>query len=417
MTKIDKTELARLNMDRDFVPIILGSDTNVYGVASSFHQAYGMDSIALAKTHQIYTNNLPFLKVHAFDNFDKTEVFVESLNNFAKRDEVKGKKLLLIPCSDYYAALVIQTKEKLDKAYLINVIDEDLRIKLENKKDFYETCDTYGFKYPKTFLISQDNYTNFELPFEFPVIAKPNDSIKYYNVSFEGYKKAYKVESKEELLEILNKVYSSGYDDYFIIQDFIPGSFDAMYVVNAYCDKQGKVVMTSAARCALDECLPNDIGNYNALITGDYPVLTDAVKEFLENINYHGFANFDFKFDSRSNTFNVFEMNLRQGRSSYYMTVAGNNFVTYMVNDMIKDEDQTYYNHVKEHLWYYTAKSVLKKHCPDLLSEKINELFRKQEATFSLSYFSNRNLARFLLCLRRKISTIKYYPIYFKKED
>ena len=404
-------------MEIDFLPIILGTDNNVYGVASSFHEAYGINSIAIGMNRQIYTDNLKFLDVYTYDGFDQDEIFVNVLQAFAKRDDIKDKKLLLIPCSDYYSMLVIRNQDKLKDSYLFNTIDEDLRVKLENKKDFYETCEKFGLSYPKTFIISPENYKSFDLPFDFPVIAKPNDSIKYFNVKFPGYKKAYTVHSKEELLDILDRVYNSGYDDYFIIQDFIPGSFDAMYVVNAYVDSKGKVTMTCGARCALDECLPNDIGNYNALITGDYRELTDAVKDFLEKINYRGFANFDFKYDERDGSFNVFEINLRQGRSSYYMTVAGNNFVKFLVDDLIYGKEDGYYNHTDEYLWYYTSEAVLKKHCPKILKDQVVRLLDTGKAKFALSYYADRNLHRRLLCLRRKLSTMKYYPIYFESED
>lgn len=404
-------------MNNTFIPVILGTDTNVYGVASSFHEEYNMSSIALGMRHQIYTNNLDFLTVYTYDNFDHLDVFIKTLQDFAKKDEFKDKKLLLIPCSDYYAKLVINSKKHLDSHYLINTIDEDLRVKLENKMDFYQTCEKYGFDYPDTFIISKDNYGDFSLPFDYPVIAKPNDSIKYFNVDFEGYKKAYKADNQNQLKDILKRVYTSGYDDYFIIQDFIPGGVETMYVVNAYCDRQSRVRMTSAARTALDECLPNDIGNYNALITGEYKNLTDSVREFLEKIGYKGFANFDFKYDSRDQKFKVFEINLRQGRSSYYMTAAGNNFVKFMVDDLVFNKEYSYYNHTDEFLWYYTAKSVLKKYTPDLMKDKVNYLLKNNKAMFSLDYYADKNIRRYLLALRRKLSTIKYYPKYVNKGE
>ncbi|WP_282926604.1 carboxylate--amine ligase [Helcococcus kunzii] len=391
----------------EFLPVILGSDWNVYGVAASFYKEYGIKSAALCSRKQNYVNNLSYLSVYDFDKFNTPGVFVKELIKFAKNNV--DKKLLLISCSDYYTDFIVSNSEKLKKYYLFNVIEKKLQKKLENKMDFYEVCKKYNLTYPDTYIISKENYTD-NIPLDFPVICKPNDSYKWLNFKFEGYKKAYYVKNEEELRKILNTVYKKGYEDYMIIQNYIPGGPEDMFVVNAYVDSKGKVVMTHAAQTALDEVLPNDIGNYNALISGDFSELTQSVKSFLEQIHYKGYANFDFKFDRRNKTFNVFEINLRQGKSSMYMTYAGNNFTKYIVNDLIYGRNQEYYNHTDEHLWYITSKHILRKYCPDILKNRVNYLIKAGKSNYGLEFSSKENVHRFLTSMRRKLSTLKYYP-------
>ncbi len=402
----------------NFLPVILGTDWNVYGVASSFHEAFGIRSAAIGMRPQMYTTKLPFLDVYCHEDFDKSHVFVEELLDFARSAQANAAAknisltLLLVSCSDYYTKLITQNKDKLQEKYVINCIDDDLRKKLENKKDFYAICEDYGLNYPDTAIVTSENYSEFEAPFAFPLMAKPNDSIKWFNIPhYEGYKKAYKVEDAGQLSEILKQAYSHGYDDDFIIQDYIPDDGPG-FVVNSYSDSHGKVIMTSAARVLLEECLPADIGNYNALLTGHYPELTQMVKSFLEAIEYRGFANMDFRFDARDSSYKVFEINIRQGRSSYYMTAAGNNFVSYLVADMIDGESLGYSDFTDEHLWYITSKYVLKNFSCEKDKAKIRSLLREGKASYGLSYGAYSNIYRFWVALRRKLSTTKYYRLF-----
>ncbi len=400
----------------NFIPIVLGTDINAYGVARSFHEAYGINSIALGKQPLPFTQNSKIVEVFTFDNFDTNEVFAKKMVEVAEKYRDTGKKLLLISCSDGYTSLITENRELLEKYYLSNYVPLELQKQLENKKDFYEICEKYGLNYPNTYVISRDMRNDYEIPFDFPLAVKANDSIEFLNLEFEGKKKAYKANDKEEYDKIISDVYNAGYTGELIVQDYIPGDHSTMAVLNAYVDSKGEVKMMCFGKCLLDESLPEGIGNYNALVTQDNPEIYKMAKKFLEDINYRGFANFDFKFDSRDGKYKVFEINIRQGRSSFYMTAGGCNFVTYLVDDLINNDNKDIYYHKEEKLWLYVDPSVLRKYVNPKDRDYANKLISKG-FTFTQWYKKDRNLKRFLNYIRRRIGTMRYYPIYQPGRD
>ena len=47
----------------DFLPVLLGSDANVYGMARSFYQQYGVRSVAICKGALVATSITNLVKI------------------------------------------------------------------------------------------------------------------------------------------------------------------------------------------------------------------------------------------------------------------------------------------------------------------------------------------------------------------
>lgn len=394
---------------KKFKLVILGTDLNAYGVARSAHELYGIKSICMGIKNLRDTRDSKICEVHTNENFEDDNVFVEELIKLKKK--YKDYELILISCSDGYSSLLVNNKEKLKDYYLFNYVDKYMQEKLENKIDFYEICEKYGLDYPDT-VITNDNtdesIKKIESELSYPIALKANDSIEFYNTHFEGKKKAYKIRNNEELVKTLNQIYNAGYTGKMISQDFIPGDSSDMYVLNAYVNTSSQVKMMSLGKCLLDEVLPLNIGNYNALVTMGDDNIYKQYKKFLEEISYTGFANFDLKYDKRDGKYKVFEINIRQGRSSFYMNAANNNFIKYLVDDLIFNKDEPCYYEYENGLWLYVDPSVLKKY----VNRKDKDLalkMLKKGYVFTTWYENDKNFNRFINYMRRRFSTIKYY--------
>lgn len=146
-----------MNDQNNFIPILLGSDMNVYGMARAFHEEYGMTSVAYASNQLAPTRYSQIVDVHVVDGFDKDPVFIEKMLELAKNTyNDPSRKYLLIACGDGYAELLSQHKEDLAPYFVFAANDYSLFKRLINKVSFYEVCEEYQLPYPKTLIVTKE---------------------------------------------------------------------------------------------------------------------------------------------------------------------------------------------------------------------------------------------------------------------
>ncbi|MBR2339171.1 MAG: ATP-grasp domain-containing protein [Clostridia bacterium] len=398
----------------NFIPVLLGSDVNVYGMARSFHEAYGLHSVAVGKGRLGATSNSRIVTVEVVEpRLEEDEVFCQTLIDFAARYP-KEIPLLLVPCGDNYVKLLSRNQDKLRDYYLFTCIEEELLTQLSTKETFYALCEQHGFDFPKTTTVTVNNYVGFELPFDFPVVIKPSNSVAYWNCHFPHKKKVFVAQDREEFDAILAAIYGSTYQDHLIIQEYIPGDDSHMRVMNCYCGKDGKVRLIALGQALLEEHSPEGIGSYAAIIPAEDRALARQMKTFLEEIGYKGFANFDFKLDSRDGKYKLFEMNPRQGRSSYFVTAMGHNLARYLAEDVVFDQPADCTLATGDTLWTIIPKHLIFEYVSDPdLKAKAKELIRKRLICNSLFYKKDRNFHRWLYFHKNQASYYKKYARYF----
>ena len=113
----------------DFQPVLLGSDINVYGMARSFHEEYGLKSVAIGKGVLGPCTASKIVSVEVVEpKLEDDEVFVRTLLDFATRYKGSGKKLLLVPCGDNYIKLLVRN-QAVDNTISV----EDVRTRMEEQ--------------------------------------------------------------------------------------------------------------------------------------------------------------------------------------------------------------------------------------------------------------------------------------------
>ncbi len=376
-------------LDINLVPVLLGGDLNSYNVARAFHEKYGVITHVFGRYSIGPTKYSSILRFHAVPKLDSDDIMVAELQNFA--DKNTGAALLLLGCTDDYAEMIIRNKNRLEDRYICPYIEKELADKLVSKAVFYEMCEKYGIPYPKTKVLtseySEGDFTEEALGFSYPIIVKPSSSIAYWKHPFDGMKKVYTAKDPSEAKKITDEIYGAGYPDKMILQDMIPGDDSNMYVLTAYSDKDNKVKMTCLGHVLLEEHTPKGLGNHAAIITEHKPLLTEKFRQMLDDIGYRGFSNFDIKYDSRDGSMRAFEINLRQGRSNFYITSAGINLAELLVRDNFLSEELEYTECKESFLWHTIPFGVIKKYVHDKPSlDKAVQLRREGKSKTSLWY-------------------------------
>ena len=420
-------------MEPKFTPILLGSDINVYGMARSFNEAYGITVQAWAATQLAATRYSSIVNVEVHPGFAEDPGFMKVMNKKIEEYKDHQEPVILIACGDGYAELLAKHKKELEGTFIVPYIDYDLLEKLISKEGFYQIAEEYGLPYPGTKIITMDDYKDnkfLDIPFDYPVELKPEDPVSWLDCQFEGRKKAFTIHDEAELKDIITKIYTHGYVEDLILQDFIPGDDSNMRVLNAYVDKNHKVKMMCMGHPLLEDPTPQSIGNYMAILPEYNQKLYDTVQAFLEKLNYTGMANFDIKYDERDGEYKFFEINLRQGRSSFYVTLNGYNLAKWYVEDYVqddlKDKPTVYGNKDKSKymLWLGVPVKIFKKYAfNNPAKQEAEKLISEGRYGTTVFYKKDRNFKRWLLMHYMFHNYIdrykKYYEVnkgqYFKK--
>jgi len=408
-----------LYMKKDFIPVLLGSDQNVYGMARSFHMEYGCVSEAIGRGALPATSDSKIVKVVISEpDLEDDEVFVKTLVGYARekaKGEDAGVPLLLVSCGDNYTKLLARNGDRIKDYFRFVCPTEEIYDRLSIKENFYQVCRENGFDFPRTEVCTYENRAELELPFDFPVVVKPSNSVAYWNCTFPGKKKVFVIKSAEELKAVLEAIYSSSYKDDIILQEFIPGEDNMMRVVNCYCAKNdttgNRVRLFAVGNVLLEEHTAQGIGSYAAIIPGKDDGLKKRITDFLNAVGYTGFINIDIKLDRRDGKYKFFEMNLRQGRSSFFVTAAGCNLAKFLVDDLIYGKEYgTVSPEPDSCLWSVIPEKVIMKFVHDEeLKAKAERLIKEKKFVRQLYYAPDMGFARTKMFVLNQANYMRKY--------
>ncbi len=410
-------------MDKQITPVLLGADLNCYNVARAFHEQYGVKSYAFGRYAVSATKYSKIINFRCIPNIDKDEVMLDTLHRFA--DAHIGDRLVLFGCTDDYVAMIIRNREELSD-YVIPYPQAEMLTTVAKKAEFYETCEKFGIPYPATVVLSnateKSKLTEAALGFKYPIIVKPSSSADYWKHEFHGMKKVYTAHSPEDAEKIINEIYASGYPDKIILQEMIDGGDSQMRVFTTFSDEHGKVRAMCLGHTMLEEHTPKGLGNHAAIVTepvSNLPI-AEKIKDMLEAMHYTGFANFDIKLrEGTTDDFRVFEINLRQGRSNFYLTASGLN-VAKLANEVLESNGDDCIRVEKSVFWHHIPKTTAYTYTEDkTLVETAKQLNKSGLESSSVWYKPDlwMNPLRFVCVVEQLRRQKKKFKVYYPKKS
>ncbi len=399
---------------KNIQPVLLGADLNCYNVARAFHEEYGVVSKAFGRYAIGATKYTKIIDFTAVDRLDEPDVMIQTLEKLAADN--KDKTLILFGCTDDYVLMIAENRERIPSDYIVPYADASLIKEITLKANFYEFCEKHNIPYPKTVVLECGQALG-DLPFDYPIIIKPSSSVLYWKFPFDGMKKVYRAHNREEAQEIIASIYASGYPDKLILQDTIPGDDSHMYVLTAYCAKNGGVRMMCLGHVLLEEHTPKGLGNHAAIVTEYNEELMLRFKTLLEDIGFIGYANFDIKYDERDGSYRVFEINTRLGRSNYYITAACNNPAKTVVSDYVDDSLSSECKLSRNEVyWRYIPDKVVFNYIKGELAEKLKKMLKDGRAYSSMRYPYDLkgNVKRRFFIFMHERNHVKKFKKYYK---
>ncbi len=329
--------VAEKDLAEKIQPVIMGADFLCYTYIKNYWNAYRVKPIVLASDDIKAISASRFCDYRVINHVDTEEVFLDTLTSLGKELCDQGKIPQLLGCGDFYARLISENKDKLQKYFYTSYIDFDLLDNITQKENFYKICEEIGMPYPKTIFLdcSDPEGVLDDGGFDYPLIAKASNSAAYHYAKFPNKKKIFIVQDKEELKTIYENLKGSSYDKSLIVQEFVPGDDTQLRSITVGTDVDLNPIFMVSGRVMLEDHSPTAIGNPAVIISENCQEILDNALKFMRHVRYHGIANFDVKYDERTGEYLFFEVNTRPGRSSDYISQSGCNFAQAQAEECI----------------------------------------------------------------------------------
>jgi len=226
---------------------------------------------------------------------------------------------VMLPSNDFTLVALSSLPELPEQSAKIAMPNAQIVSQCIEKDHTYGLANSIGVRAPLTATVHNlDEALEQAELIGFPCLLKPTVGHRFFSVL---RVKMFKLTCADALREAWSKI--ADIDDDMLIQEFIPGGDDHGVNYNALWHKGQPQVEVTAEKLRLS---PRGIGFPTVVVNRFIPEIIEPARAMLAALDYHGFANVEFKRDARNGEYVLMEINPRLNQSLLLSVSTGMNF-------------------------------------------------------------------------------------------
>jgi len=314
-------------MSKDINVLLLDGDTvQVLAIARSLKKNhYKVSAFCENKLSFGWSSRFIDNKVLCPNIMKETEKYLDFLENYLS----KNKYDVLIPLFDDTAEIMSKNKQRFQKYVNVAIPDFEVFIYAHDKNKTLEIAKKIGIPHPKTICLQKNSLEIAANYCGFPSLIKPNVGA--------GARGIVQVNTLEEL----QQVYPKHLEEFgpSTLQQFIEQT-DYQYKCQIYRDKNGVVKATTVQKKY--RYFPITGGSTSCSEIVDVPEIVDYSKKILNEINWIGFADFDYICDPTDKQYKIIEINPRIPASIRSSINSNVDYAELIVRDAMGEKTDKY---------------------------------------------------------------------------
>lgn len=232
-----------------------------------------------------------------------------------------GRKSVLIPTTDQLAIFVDENADALREGFFFPSQPRGLPRVLASKKEMYHLAKRAGIPTAETtFPACRQDVLEFAKAATFPIMLKGIDTKRLSARAGGSGEATFLVESAEELIQKYDR-FEDPETPNLILQEYIPGGDDTVWLFNGYFDKNAECVLSFTGKKMRQFPVHRGVTSLGICLKQER--VDRASRQFMKLVGYRGIVDIDYRYDARDGLYKVLDVNPRIG-ASFRLFVADN---------------------------------------------------------------------------------------------